>query len=95
MFQHGGQFFLVFARVMTMLLTVREVARRLNVNRSTVYELVSNGRLSCHRVGLGRGTIRVSADDLDRYLESCRSQSSQANHDSTISIRPRLKHLKI
>ncbi len=47
-------------------LTVKQVAQHLNVSPSVVYQLLDSGRLACHRIGKGRGTIRVSAGDLLR-----------------------------
>ncbi len=50
-------------------MTVREAAIRLSVSESTVYALVRNGLLRCVRNGLGRGTVRISAEQLQQYLE--------------------------
>ena len=47
-------------------------AERLRVSPQCVYQLVETGRIVAHRIGVGRGTIRISGDDLDAYLESCR-----------------------
>jgi excisionase family DNA binding protein len=52
---------------------VREAARRLEVSASTVYSLCSEGRMPHARVGLGRGVIRISEDDLRAFLTSCRA----------------------
>jgi excisionase family DNA binding protein len=52
--------------------TVEEIARHLKVSRSNVYKLVESGRLPAHRIGSGRGCIRVAKGDLDAYLESVR-----------------------
>lgn len=48
-------------------LSVKQVAGRWGVSRSIVYALVASGALPHVRVGLGRGTIRVEAEDADRY----------------------------
>lgn len=53
-------------------LTVQEVADRWCVSRSTVYALVASGMLPHVRVGVGRGTIRISEKDADEYLEKSR-----------------------
>jgi excisionase family DNA binding protein len=47
------------------LLTPAEVARRLDVNRETVYRLCARGGLKHVRVG---SAIRVRPEDLERYL---------------------------
>ncbi len=64
---------------------VREAAKRLEVSASIVYGLCAQGRLPHVRVGLGRGTIRISEDDVRSFLESCRPEPS---------TKPTLKHNK-
>lgn len=49
---------------------VREAAQRLEVSQATVYALVASGRLRCHRVGMGRGCIRISEEHLAEYLRA-------------------------
>ena len=76
-----------------MLLTVRQVAERLNVSASCVYQLVESGKIPNHRIGLGRGAIRVSEADLEEYLASChREKMSEAPRRAP---RLKLKHLKL
>ncbi len=72
-----------------MLLTVKDVAERLNVSASCVYQLVESGRLPHHRIGLGRGAIRFSEDDIAGFLHECRQ--------ITVIRSPgrKLKHLKL
>lgn len=53
---------------MSTLLRVGEVAARLGVSAGTVYGLVAAGKLRCSRIGLGRGCIRVSEQQIDEYL---------------------------
>ena len=64
-------------------LSVAEAADRLNVSSKTVYDLVSRGELSHHRVG-GR-TIRFLAADLQEYqrrtAEAARRSYSQPRPD--------------
>lgn len=60
------------------LLTVKEVARRLRVSQSLVYQLVDTGRLGCHRIGNGRGAIRICPEDVTNYLQSCRAEASSS-----------------
>ncbi len=57
---------------------VREAAKRLEVSSSIVYGLCAQGRLPHVRVGLGRGTIRISEDDLKSFLETCRPEPRTA-----------------
>lgn len=75
-----------------MMHTVRQVAEQLNVSESIVYALIDAGRLACHRIGVGRGTIRIAREDLDAYLASCREERGDEPHPAR---RPRLKHITI
>jgi len=74
------------------LLTVRDVAEVLQLSPACVYAMVAEGKLVVHRVGTGRGSIRVNRRDLDDYLDSCREQSQRSRPRPP---RPRLKHLKL
>ena len=56
------------------LMTVKEVARRLRVSASLVYQLVDTGKLGCHRIGNGRGAIRICSEDVAAYLKACREE---------------------
>ncbi|MBI1313268.1 helix-turn-helix domain-containing protein [bacterium] len=55
------------------MMTIHEVAERLRVAISTVYALVESGKLGAFRIGPNEGAIRVSEQQLETYLESCRS----------------------
>ena len=74
------------------LLTVNEVAERLGISVSLVYQMVESGKLTVLRIGNGRGTIRFHPEDLESYLNTCRVQATQPE---TPKIRPRLKHIKL
>ena len=75
-----------------MFLTVPETADKLKVSKSCVYQLVETGQLSCHRIGTGRGAIRISETDLQEYLTSCRFEVVSHNPSPK---RVRLKDLKL
>ena len=49
-------------------MTVREVAKRLEISPSLVYLLVQEGKLRCTRHGMGRGTLRIDEEQLAEYL---------------------------
>jgi excisionase family DNA binding protein len=51
-------------------MNVRQTAERLEVSPSLVYLLISEGKLRATRHGIGRGTIRVSEEQLAAYLDS-------------------------
>ena len=76
------------------MLTVAEVAQHLHVSSQCVYSLISDGRLTVHRIGTGRGTIRVAQGDLDAFLESCRCETINTKQNRRPS-QAGLKHLKL
>ena len=55
------------------LLTVREAADLLRLSAGAVYALCKSGALPHHRLGRGRGAIRIDRQDLLRYAEACKS----------------------
>ncbi len=76
------------------MLTVQEVAKRLNVAPSTVYGLVARGKLQGHRIGLGRGTIRISEHDLALFLEGSLAGYQDSSARESRRLVP-LKHIKL
>ncbi|PQO47352.1 helix-turn-helix domain-containing protein [Blastopirellula marina] len=76
-----------------MLLTIKQVAERLNCAESTVYALVSTGKISGFRIGANNGGIRISEEDLQLYLDSCRI--GETAKEEPRKAPPRLKHLKL
>ena len=48
---------------------VKDAAVKLEVSIATVYSLVAAGRLRCCRVGMGRGAIRISEEQMAEYLK--------------------------
>jgi excisionase family DNA binding protein len=75
------------------MLTVVEVAAILRVSRTCVYQLIESGKIACHRIGVGRGAIRVAQSDLDEFVVSCR-QEPDKGASSAPSPAKRLKHLR-
>lgn len=53
------------------MLRVTEVAKRLALSLSSVYQLIESGRLKSHCVAMRKG-IRVMEEDLAAFLEGCR-----------------------
>jgi excisionase family DNA binding protein len=72
---------------------VKEVAKRLEISTATVYAMIATGKLNCHRVGLGRGVIRVSEEQLQEYLAG--SQPKASALPSAAPRRVSLKHLHL
>lgn len=55
------------------LLTVKQVAARLNVSAACVYGLAERGLLVGYKIGLGRGTWRFDEGDISSFLAAVRS----------------------
>lgn len=73
-----------------MLLNVKKAADRLGISPATLYLLVAARRISHLRIGVGRGGIRFTDDQLAAYLQSCRVEPALA------PVCPhRLKHLSV
>src|SRR4051812_44437720 len=49
-------------------ITVQQAAEQLQVSPATIYGLCAQKRLGHIRVGSGRGTIRIRAEDLSAYV---------------------------
>ena len=77
-----------------MLLTVKDVASRLNVSQSCIYQLVETGKIPHHRIGVGRGAIRFTEDDITEYLQNARELATHRGAQSPAG-RPKLKHIKL
>ncbi len=69
-------------------MTVKEAAERLEISVSLVYGLLTAGRLRGTRHGLGRGTWRISEQQLAEYLEA-------AAEGVPAAPRRPLKHLQL
>jgi excisionase family DNA binding protein len=75
----------------TMLLTVKQVAEKVGVSLSLVYDWCNNGLLPHYRFGKPgrRGKIMVDPDELGGFVASCRREAKPP--DTT----PSLKHIKL
>lgn len=51
------------------LLNVSEATDRLGISTRTVRRLIDEGAMPVHRI---RNSVRISEDDLARYMASCR-----------------------
>ena len=56
-----------------MLLTIREVSQLLHIKHSTLYAWAAQGRIPCFKI---HGLVRFRREDIDQWLESCRTQSA-------------------
>ena len=62
---------------------VSEAAKRLEVSVSLVYALLTSGKLKGTRHGLGRGTWRISEEQLADYLAKAEGRAEPAPHPVT------------
>lgn len=60
-------------------MTVKEASKRYGIPERTLYALCKGGQLAHHRVGTGRGTIRIKPVDLDRHLQQSRVETRSAD----------------
>ncbi len=70
---------------------VKDAAKRLEVSPATIYALVASGRLRCHRIGIGRGAIRIGEDQLAEFLSGA---VPAVNVPPAPEARVKLKHLR-
>ena len=54
-----------------MLLTIKEVATRLQIKPSTLYAWAAQGRIPCLKI---HGLVRFRKDEIDQWLERFREQ---------------------
>lgn len=69
------------------MLTVTDVATRWKCSPQLVYALVAEGKLACFRLGLGRGTIRFTEEQLQAFLEATQVTPTPSH--------PPLKHIRV
>jgi excisionase family DNA binding protein len=73
-------------------MTVDQVAERLEVKRSVIYALCADGVLAHIRIGRGRGTIRVTEEDLADFIARSRVEARprppvQRNQGTGLAVR--------
>ena len=64
----------------TDLLKPTEVARRLGVSRSWIYEAAKAGRIPCIRLGGPDGPVRFLPDDVEAWLDQARKALEEFSH---------------
>jgi excisionase family DNA binding protein len=55
-----------------MLLTIKEVATRLQIKPSTLYAWAAQGRIPCLKI---HGLVRFRCEEIDRWVESFRART--------------------
>jgi excisionase family DNA binding protein len=68
------------------MLTVRDIADRLNVSIGIIYRLIAMGELQCYRIGKA---IRISTLQIEEYLD----QSNRIVGEKKMEFSRTLKHL--
>lgn len=76
------------------LLTVRDVAHRLQLSIASVYVMIRQGALIAHRLGGRNGAIRIRPEDLDAFLESTEIVAAVPKTIQPTS-RVKLKHIRL
>ena len=57
------------------LMDVADVARRLGIAPSTLYDLAKARKISHHRIGTGRGRLLFTEQDIRTYLDACKVEA--------------------
>ena len=73
--------------------SVSVAALKLGVSERTLRKLVKSGRLDHHRIGVGRGTIRISDEAIARFLCDSKVSVEQGSHRAA-PVKG-LRHLKL
>ena len=75
---------------MNKLYTAQEVADRLKIKKTTVYELIKRGELESSKIGK---QLRVSEEQLTQYLNRSSSGNSESGQDipyTSVNFEPEL-----
>ncbi len=75
------------------MLTVKQLAEKLNISSSKVYALISGGEIAHFRIG---GSIRVSEEQVEQYLTRVeRGEAETSLASAPPPPKQSLTHLKI
>ena len=72
------------------LLTVKQAAQQMAISPSLLYQLVSEGKIRCFRIG--RSALRFSPEQIEEYLSSC---VVEVKLEPRRAPSPVLRHLKV
>jgi excisionase family DNA binding protein len=73
------------------LMSVDEVAKMLKVHAMTVRRMIYKGKLEAHKVG---ANVRISKEDLSKYLNHTKIQSEQEKQASSKNSEPKFSTAK-
>lgn len=74
------------------LLRPAEVARRLGVSRSWLYEAAKSGAIPCVRLGGDGGPLRFVEQDIDLWLSLARTKGRGSMSSATAPARAELRN---
>lgn len=74
------------------MLKVSQVADRLSLSASKVYELIEQGKLAHHRID---GAIRVSEEQLVEFLDETKRERREPEPRKSQPRRPQLRHVRL
>jgi excisionase family DNA binding protein len=80
------------------MMTVSEAAVSLKISSKLVYRLVGAGKLAHYRIGEGRGRIRISQEDVARFLLAAHNEEKGERHEApppSVRRSPKLSFLKL
>jgi excisionase family DNA binding protein len=69
------------------LLTPSDVAARLRVSRTWLYDAAKNGRIPSIRIGGGEGPLRFVPEDIEEWIDEARARWTPGRR-ATASSRP-------
>lgn len=52
---------------LTMMLTIKEVTKILNIGRATLYRLIDSGEIKAYKIGK---SVRFKQEEIDEYVRS-------------------------
>lgn len=62
-------------------MTVKEMANRLRLSKSTIYDLIDSGSLPCIVVGAKGRKILVTKADFQTYLDGCKKPTRKPDDE--------------
>ncbi|MBC7815643.1 MAG: helix-turn-helix domain-containing protein [Planctomycetaceae bacterium] len=71
---------------------VSELAKRLSLSESKIYQLVEVGMFEHHRFG---GAIRFSEEQIEAYLEETKQERQEQKPRPRQPHLPRLRHVRL
>lgn len=74
------------------MLRVKEVAERLALSESKIYQLVRSGELPHYKIG---GAVRVSEEQLLDFLTASKRERVEVKASSPPSTRSPLRHIRL